>query len=70
MFILSSTKLEIRAKQFLLGSEGVGGEGEKGRGGGQGEEMAQTLYAHMNKRNCFKIQGFLQKYTYLVFYSL
>jgi hypothetical protein len=30
MFILSSTKLEIRAKQYLLGSEGVGA---RGRGG-------------------------------------
>jgi hypothetical protein len=30
---LSSTKLEIRAKQFLLGSEGMGGEGGvRGRG--------------------------------------
>jgi hypothetical protein len=27
------------------------GEGEKGGGGGKGEEMTQTLYAHMNKRN-------------------
>jgi hypothetical protein len=27
MFILSSTKLEIRAKQYLLGSEGVGARG-------------------------------------------
>jgi hypothetical protein len=26
-YTLSSTKLEIRAKYFLLGSEGVGGEG-------------------------------------------
>jgi hypothetical protein len=25
--------------------------GEKGAGGGKGEEMTQTLYAHMNKRN-------------------
>jgi hypothetical protein len=33
MFILSSTKLEIRAKQFLLGNEGIGEEG--GGGGGQ-----------------------------------
>jgi hypothetical protein len=40
LFILSSTKLEIRAKQFLPGSEW-------GRAGG---EMTQTLYAHMNKR--------------------
>jgi hypothetical protein len=28
LFILSSTKLEIRAKQFLPGSEGVVGERE------------------------------------------
>jgi hypothetical protein len=27
-YMLSSTKLEIRAKQFLPGSEGVGGERE------------------------------------------
>jgi hypothetical protein len=46
--MLSSTKLEIRAKQFLLGSEGIGGEEE---GGGKGEEMTQTSYAHMNKKN-------------------
>jgi hypothetical protein len=26
-YTLSSTKLEIRAKQFLLGSKGVGGRG-------------------------------------------
>jgi hypothetical protein len=34
MYTLSSTKLKIRAKQFLLGSEGVGGRGRdwgKGR---------------------------------------
>jgi hypothetical protein len=35
MFILSSTKLEIRAKQFLLGSEGVRARG-RGRGGRKG----------------------------------
>jgi hypothetical protein len=29
MFILSSTKLEIRAKQSLLGSEGVGARGRR-----------------------------------------
>jgi hypothetical protein len=34
MFILSSTKLEIRAKQYLLGSKGVGA---KGRGWGERE---------------------------------
>jgi hypothetical protein len=53
LFIFSSTKLEIRAKLFLLGIEGVGGRGRgrvgcKGRGGGKGE-MTQTLYAHRNK---------------------
>jgi hypothetical protein len=32
-----SSKLEIRAEQFLPGREGVG------------EEMTQTLYAQMNK---------------------
>jgi hypothetical protein len=48
VYSLSSTKLEIRAKQFLPGSEGVGG---KRRGGGKGVEMTQILYAHMNKRN-------------------
>jgi hypothetical protein len=31
---LSSIKLEIRGKQYLLGSEGVG---ERGRGWGEGE---------------------------------
>jgi hypothetical protein len=25
-------------------------KGEEGRGGGQGEEMTQTMYAHVNKR--------------------
>jgi hypothetical protein len=29
MFILSSTKLEIRAKEFLLGSKGVVGRGRE-----------------------------------------
>jgi hypothetical protein len=38
-YILSPTKLEIR----------VGERGNKGRGGGKGVEMTQTLYAHMNK---------------------
>jgi hypothetical protein len=59
VYPLSSKKLEIRAKQFLLRNEGVGsrgrwwgkggGKGKRG-GGGKGGEMAQTLYAHMNKR--------------------
>jgi hypothetical protein len=32
VYTLSSTKLEIRAKQFLPGSEGVGGRGREGSG--------------------------------------
>jgi hypothetical protein len=39
-YVFSSTKLEIRAEQFLPGSERVGG-GE--------EERNQTKYAHVNK---------------------
>jgi hypothetical protein len=39
----------------MLGFEGVVGRGReqsgwKGRGWGQGEEMTQALYAHMNKK--------------------
>jgi hypothetical protein len=53
-YTLSSTKLDLRAKWFLLGSNrlGVGEEGSCGnRGdGGKGREMTQTLYAHINKR--------------------
>jgi hypothetical protein len=54
-YTLSSTKLEIRAKQFLLGIEGVGGRGRGrsgwyGRGWGQGGEMTQALYAHMSNK--------------------
>jgi hypothetical protein len=53
-YTLSSTKLEIRAKQFLPGIEGVRGRGrgQEGKGDGRGKwrEMTQTLYAHMNKR--------------------
>jgi hypothetical protein len=45
-YVFSSTKLEIRAEQILPGSEGVGGER---KGVGDGEKMAQILYAHMNK---------------------
>jgi hypothetical protein len=48
LFILSSTKLEIRAEQFLPGSKEVGEEMEEV--GGRGGEMTQTLYAHMNKQ--------------------
>jgi hypothetical protein len=38
----------IKAKQDLPGTEG-GKQGECGRGG-QGGEMTQTMYAHVNKR--------------------
>jgi hypothetical protein len=40
-YILSTTKLEIRAKKFLPGIEGVGGgreQGDKGGCGGRGEK--------------------------------
>jgi hypothetical protein len=46
-YVFSSTKLEIRAEQVLHGSEG---RRERGGGeGGQGREMTQTMYAHVNK---------------------
>jgi hypothetical protein len=48
VYTLSSTKLEIRAKQYLLGSKRVG---VNGGSGGKGEIMTQSLYAHMNKGN-------------------
>jgi hypothetical protein len=37
VYILSSTKLEIRAKQFLPGSKRQEREGVGGKGGGRGE---------------------------------
>jgi hypothetical protein len=43
-YIFSSTKLEKRAEQVLPGSKLGGDEG----GAGQGGEMNQTMYAHMN----------------------
>jgi hypothetical protein len=46
-YVFSSTKLEKRAEQVLPGSEGLW-RGEGG-GRGQGGEMAQTMYAHVNK---------------------
>jgi hypothetical protein len=46
-YVFSSTKLEKRAEQVLPGRQG--GEGERMRGQGPGEEMDQTIYAHMNK---------------------
>jgi hypothetical protein len=30
------------------------GQGGKGRGGGKGGEMTETLYAHRNKKNFLK----------------
>jgi hypothetical protein len=47
MKIFFKTFSKIRAKLFLPGSELVGWEGG---GRGEGGEMTQTLYAHMNKR--------------------
>jgi hypothetical protein len=45
-YIFSSTKLEKRAEEVLPGSEGGRGEREEV---GYGADMAQTLYAYMNK---------------------
>jgi hypothetical protein len=47
VYVFSSTKLDKRAELVLPGSEDVGREREGSKG--QGEEMAQTMYAHMNK---------------------
>jgi hypothetical protein len=50
MLIFSSTKLEIREKQFLRGGGGKRERmGGKGVGGGKGGVMTQSLYAYMNK---------------------
>jgi hypothetical protein len=46
-YVSSSTKLEIRAEQVLPGTERL--RGREGGGGGQGGEMTQTMYAHVNK---------------------
>jgi hypothetical protein len=46
-YVFSSTKLVIKAEQDLPGTE-RGRVEEKG-GGGQGGEMTQTMYAHVNK---------------------
>jgi hypothetical protein len=43
-YVFSSTKLERRAEHVLRGRWG-----REGGGGGQGGDMTQTLYAHMNK---------------------
>jgi hypothetical protein len=44
-YVFSSIKLEKWAEQVLPGSEGVAGERWE-----WGREMAQTMYAHMNKK--------------------
>jgi hypothetical protein len=44
-YFFSSTKLEKRTEEVLLGNEGGVGRRERGEGG----EMVQTMYAHMNK---------------------
>jgi hypothetical protein len=46
-YVFSSTKLEKITEQVLPGSERKVGVRERGQG--TGEEMAQTMYAHMNK---------------------
>jgi hypothetical protein len=46
-YVFSSTKLEIRAEQVLPGSEK--GRGREGGGGGQGGEMTEAMYTHVNK---------------------
>jgi hypothetical protein len=45
-YVFSSTKLKIRAEQVLPGSKGGWGERE---GAGDGGEMTQTMYTHVNK---------------------
>jgi hypothetical protein len=46
-YVISSTKLIIRAEQDLSGTED--GKGGSGGGGGHGGKMIQTMYAHVNK---------------------
>jgi hypothetical protein len=46
-YVFSSTELEKREEQVLLGVRGVEGRGSGVCG--TGGEMAQTMYVHMNK---------------------
>jgi hypothetical protein len=46
-YVFSSTKSITKAEQDLPETEE--GRGKKDGGGGQGEEMTQTMYAHVNK---------------------
>jgi hypothetical protein len=43
--VFSSTKLVIKAEKDLPGTEGGGQGGARGQGG----EMTQTMYTHVNK---------------------
>jgi 3-oxoacyl-ACP reductase-like protein len=45
-YVFSSTKLEIRAKQVLPGSNG---SGQEHGGNGQHGEMTLTIHTHVNK---------------------
>jgi hypothetical protein len=46
-YVFSSIKSVTRVERVLPGTEeGIGG---KSGGGGQGGEMTQTMYAHVNK---------------------
>jgi hypothetical protein len=47
-YVFSSIKLVIMAEKDMPGTK-VRGEGGKGEGRGQGGEMTQTMYAHVNK---------------------
>jgi hypothetical protein len=44
--LLSSTKVVIKAEQDLTGTQGGRGEKEER---GQGGEITQTMYVHVNK---------------------
>jgi hypothetical protein len=44
MFILSLTKLKIRAKQYLLGSKGVGARKRGQEGGGSYDPIIVCTY--------------------------
>jgi hypothetical protein len=48
LLLMSSLQQNWRRGQNRFCLEARGWGGEEG-GGGQGEEMAQTMYAHMNK---------------------
>jgi hypothetical protein len=45
-YFYSSTQFEIRTEPVLQSERG---RGREGKGGGQGGEMIQTMYSHVNK---------------------